>query len=617
MGYGFYIFCSFTYVVSCFQLSYCARIEKLIKAKVAQSSVCDLFQGSWVFDDAYPLYNSSICPFIEQEFDCQGNGRPDMLYLKYKWKPTGCDLPRFNGADFLQTFRGKKIMFVGDSLSNNQWQSLTCMLHTAVPNSKYTSSNRGQLSTFSLPEYGISIMRFTTHFFVDLVTENVGRVLKLDSISAGNQWLGVDILIFNSYHWWLHQGKLQPWDYLQVGNTLSKDMDRMAAYKIGEAVLKSVLGSMKMPVSLLDIALLTQLRKDGHPSQYSGTGFDCSHWCLAGVPDSWNQLLYTILTQKAPCLPSAIPERFCLRLVLSSHVHKACRLRALPVWEHKPRAVFSTIASGPTDIPQALWTRGRRLNRSEDLVDGHPMFHSLPPVNRRRPRRRSVSEQGLPRQQATLVTNSQVEIPVSAIEVQLPTLQMEPQTTLGMEAMMRQMHESMKKMQEDAVRQAEFSKQQAAVMAQQAELITRLQQQNAASASHQAPPPPGTPLPEQTPTGQNTLPNPQNTLPNTQNILPNIQNTQEDTGLPTGPALPPIPPQLSKANTPVNHPDSPFEFEDNRAPIHDPRGKFRPNWTGPYIIKSIWSGGAVVLMDLDGLEFSQPINMDKLKKYYP
>ena len=55
----------------------------------------------------------------------------------------------------------------------------------------------------------------------------------------------------------------------------------------------------------------------------------------------------------------------------------------------------------------------------------------------------------------------------------------------------------------------------------------------------------------------------------------------------------------------------------NRAPIHDPRGKFRPNWTGPYGIKSIWPGGPVGLMDLDGLEFSQPINMDKLKKYYP
>ena len=58
-------------------------------------------------------------------------------------------------------------------------------------------------------------------------------------------------------------------------------------------------------------------------------------------------------------------------------------------------------------------------------------------------------------------------------------------------------------------------------------------------------------------------------------------------------------------------------LKDNRAPIYDPKGKFRPNWIGPYIIKSIWSGGAVILMDLDALEFSQPINMDKLKIYYP
>ncbi|KAL2898366.1 Protein trichome birefringence-like 2 [Bienertia sinuspersici] len=22
---------------------------------------------------------------------------------------------------------------------------------------------------------------------------------------------------------------------------------------------------------------------------------DCNHWCIAGVPDTWNQLLYTTL----------------------------------------------------------------------------------------------------------------------------------------------------------------------------------------------------------------------------------------------------------------------------------------------------------------------------------
>lgn len=66
----------------------------------------------------------------------------------------------------------------------------------------------------------------------------------------------------------------------------------------GEAVVKSVISSMTQPVYLLDITLLTQLRKDGHPSVYTGRGTtfdDCSHWCLAGVPDTWNQLLYAAL----------------------------------------------------------------------------------------------------------------------------------------------------------------------------------------------------------------------------------------------------------------------------------------------------------------------------------
>lgn len=63
----------------------------------------------------------------------------------------------------------------------------------------------------------------------------------------------------------------------------------------GDAVIRSVLRNMKKPAFLLDILLLTQLRKDGHPSTYANGGLDCSHWCVAGVPDTWNQLLYTIL----------------------------------------------------------------------------------------------------------------------------------------------------------------------------------------------------------------------------------------------------------------------------------------------------------------------------------
>ena len=53
-----------------------------------------------------------------------------------------------------------------------------------------------------------------------------------------------------------------------------------------------------------------------------------------------------------------------------------------------------------------------------------------------------------------------------------------------------------------------------------------------------------------------------------------------------------------------------------RGLIRDLREKLRPNWSGPYFIRELTLEGAAWLMDLDGNRFSEPTNVDQLKRYY-
>ncbi|KAH6795546.1 hypothetical protein C2S51_036532 [Perilla frutescens var. frutescens] len=194
---------------------------------------CDLYQGRWVFDKSYPLYRPEKCPFILQQFNCIGNGRSDLQYQKYRWQPNNCNLPRWNGAYFARRVRGKRIMFVGDSISMNQWQSLACMIYAANPTSPYQpTTTKALLSTIVFPQLNITLMYLRNAFIVDLVIQNGKRVLKLDSVAASSkQWLQTNVLIFDTWHWWTHIQNKQPWDFIKYGNTIVQDMDRLQAYE--------------------------------------------------------------------------------------------------------------------------------------------------------------------------------------------------------------------------------------------------------------------------------------------------------------------------------------------------------------------------------------------------
>ncbi|KAF8389333.1 hypothetical protein HHK36_026027 [Tetracentron sinense] len=85
------------------------------------------------------------------------------------------------------------------------------------------------------------------------------------------------------------------------------NQSHLAKYPSKMRALEHVLQEMRTPVVYLNISRLTDYRKDGHPSIYrkkyktvkeqlaAERSQDCSHWCLPGVPDTWNELLYASL----------------------------------------------------------------------------------------------------------------------------------------------------------------------------------------------------------------------------------------------------------------------------------------------------------------------------------
>ncbi|KAJ0571702.1 putative PMR5 domain, PC-Esterase [Helianthus annuus] len=330
---------------------------------------CDLYDGAWVLDEGYPLYNASECPFAETSFNCLANGRKDDGYLKWRWRPNRCEVSRFDVGVVLEKLRGKRVVFVGDSLSRTQWESMICLLMNGVDDKTSVYEVNGNKISKKIRYLGVrfSLYNFTVEFYRSVFLVQIGSVprhspkrvrstVKLDELdNVSSKWIDSDVLVFNTGHWWNRAKLFEMGCYFKVNGRLKLGMSTMAAYttalntwaswvenkidtdrtrvffrtfegshwsgpkghtcKVTENplvqskseyseyrsqfsdIIREVVNNMTVPVTVMHVTPMGSYRSDAHVGIWSDnpTVPDCSHWCLPGVPDAWNEILFSYL----------------------------------------------------------------------------------------------------------------------------------------------------------------------------------------------------------------------------------------------------------------------------------------------------------------------------------
>ncbi|KAL7190675.1 hypothetical protein ACSBR2_022866 [Camellia fascicularis] len=136
------------------------------KRGVAEREKCDIFSGSWVPDPDGPYYTNMTCREIQEHQNCIKFGRPDVEYLKWRWKPDGCELPMFDPYQFMELMRGKSLAFVGDSVARNHMQSLICLLSRAEYPIDVSYTPDEHFKRWKYTSYNFTMATFWTPFLI-------------------------------------------------------------------------------------------------------------------------------------------------------------------------------------------------------------------------------------------------------------------------------------------------------------------------------------------------------------------------------------------------------------------------------------------------------------------
>ncbi|CAN7039447.1 unnamed protein product [Brassica rapa subsp. trilocularis] len=244
---------------------------------------CDLFHGNWFYDPKGPLYTNNSCPLLTQMQNCQGNGRPDKSYENWRWKPSQCDLPRFDAKKFLELMRGKTLAFIGDSVARNQMESMMCLLWQVE-----TPVNRGnrKMQRWYFRSSSVMIARMWSSWLVHQFNEPFSFApqgvtkLKLDQPDERimEALPKFDVVVLSSGHWFAKQSVYILNDEIVGGQLWWPDKTKHAKVSNVEAFGISVETILKAVAKHPSYKGLTILRT-WSPDHYEGGAWNTGGSC--------------------------------------------------------------------------------------------------------------------------------------------------------------------------------------------------------------------------------------------------------------------------------------------------------------------------------------------------
>nr|BAD16346.1 leaf senescence protein-like [Oryza sativa Japonica Group] len=256
----------------------------------ATVSKCNLTRGEWVPDGEAPYYTNLTCPFIDDHQNCMKFGKPSLEYVSWRWKPDGCELPRFDAARFLEAMRGKSMAFVGDSLARNHFKSLLCLLSKvaqpvelvgAAPEIDVTG--RAVRRDFRYDSHGFTASLFWSPFLVkaNLANATLGLWdLHLDTADA--RWAAhvaeFDYVVLSDTNWFL-----RPSVYYEGGRAVGRNgaapvtnATEIAVPRAVRAAFSTALGALAAaPGTFRGKAILRSVTPAHFENGEWNTGGDC------------------------------------------------------------------------------------------------------------------------------------------------------------------------------------------------------------------------------------------------------------------------------------------------------------------------------------------------------